>query len=142
MNTLFVDTKDVPRKWYVVNADGVVLGRLAAKVAGILRGKNKAVYSPHQELGDMVIVVNAGKIAVTGKKRADKYYYRHSRYPGGFRQESLGAAMKKKPTYPLEQAVKGMLPHNRLGRKLFKNLKVYAGPEHPHSAQKPEVLAI
>jgi large subunit ribosomal protein L13 len=142
MNTLFVDAKTVPRKWYVVNADGVVLGRLAAHVATILRGKNKPEFAPHQELGDMVIIVNAEKIAVTGKKLADKYYYRHSRYAGGFRQITLGKVMVKRPTFPLEQAVKGMLPHNRMGRKLFQNLKVYAGPEHPHAAQKPEPLTI
>jgi large subunit ribosomal protein L13 len=142
MNTLFVDAKTVTRKWYVVNADGVVLGRLAAHVATILRGKNKPEFAPHQELGDMVIIVNAEKIAVTGKKLADKYYYRHSRYAGGFRQITLGKVMVKRPTFPLEQAVKGMLPHNRMGRKLFQNLKVYAGPEHPHAAQKPEPLTI
>jgi large subunit ribosomal protein L13 len=142
MNTLFVNVRDVARKWYVVNADGVVLGHLAARVAAILRGKHKPEFAPHQELGDMVIVVNADKVAVTGKKRADKYYYRHSRYAGGFKQISLGKVMQKKPTFPIEQAVKGMLPHNRLGRKLYRNLKVYAGPEHPHAAQKPEALKI
>lgn len=142
MKTLFVDVKDVPRKWYVVDADGVVLGRLAAQIATILRGKNKPEFAPHQELGDMVVVVNAGKVAFTGKKLADKYYYRHSRYAGGFKQVNLGKVMQKKPTFPIEQAVKGMLPHNRLGRKLFGNLKVYAGPGHPHAAQKPEALKI
>jgi len=142
MNTLFVNTETVPRKWFIVDADGVVLGRLAAGVATILRGKHKPEFSPHQELGDYVIIVNAGKIAVTGKKRADKYYYRHSRYAGGFRQVTLGKVMQKRPTFPVEQAVKGMLPHNRMGRQLFRNLKVYAGPEHPHAAQKPETLTI
>jgi large subunit ribosomal protein L13 len=142
MNTLYVNVRDVPRKWYVVNADGVVLGRMAAQIAAILRGKNKPVFAPNQELGDMVIVVNADKVAVTGKKRADKYYYRHSRYAGGFKQVSLGKVMQKRPTFPVEQAVKGMLPHNKLGRKLFKNLKVYAGPEHPHAAQMPEALRV
>lgn len=142
MDTIFVNTKDAPRSWYVVDADGVVMGRLAARLATILRGKHKASFAPHQELGDMVIVVNAEKIAVTGKKRADKYYYRHSGYAGGFKQIPMGKIMQKRPTFPLEQAVKGMLPHNRLGRKLYKNLKVYAGPSHPHAAQKPEILKI
>ena len=140
--TVYVNVKDVPRKWYVINADGVVLGRLAARVAHLLRGKHKPEFAPHQELGDMVIVVNAEKVAVTGKKRADKYYYSHSRYAGGFKQVNLATVMVKRPTFPIEQAVKGMLPHNRLGRELFRNLKVYTGPEHPHAAQKPEVLKI
>jgi large subunit ribosomal protein L13 len=142
MKTIFVKPKDVERQWYVVDADGAVLGRLAARVAALLRGKHKPTFVPHQETGDMVIVVNAAKVALTGKKRTDKIYYRHSGYAGGFRQERLDKAMARKPTYPLERAVKGMLPHNRLGRKLFRNLKVYAGPAHPHAAQKPQELKI
>jgi large subunit ribosomal protein L13 len=142
MDTIFVNIKDIPRKWYVVDAEGMILGRLAARLATILRGKDKPAFAPHQEMGDMVIVVNADKVAVTGKKRADKYYYRHSGYAGGFRQVSMGKIMQKRPTFPLEQAVKGMLPHNRLGRKIYKNLKVYAGPAHPHEAQQPEPLKI
>jgi large subunit ribosomal protein L13 len=142
MKTIFVKPKDVDRRWYVVDADGVVLGRLAARVAAVLRGKHKPIFVPHQEVGDMVIVVNAEKVALTGKKRTDKIYYRHSGYAGGFRQEALGKVAARKPTFPLERAVKGMLPHNRLGRKLFRNLKVYAGPSHPHAAQQPEALKI
>jgi large subunit ribosomal protein L13 len=142
MDTVFVNTKDVPRKWYVVDADGQVMGRLASRIATILRGKHKATWAAHQEVGDMVIVVNAGKVAVTGKKLADKYYYRHSGYAGGFKQIPMGKIMQKRPAFPLEQAVKGMLPHNRLGRKLYKNLHVYAGPAHPHAAQQPEVIKI
>ncbi len=140
MNTIFVKPRDVERKWYVIDADGKSLGRVAAKVAYVLRGKNKPIYTPHQEIGDYVIILNAAKVAVTGRKRQQKMYYHHSGYLGGMKVTSFEKMIEKKPTFPLERAIQGMLPHNRLGRKLFKNVKVYAGESHPHVAQKPEVM--
>jgi len=140
MNTIFVKPRDVERKWFVIDADGKSLGRVAAKVAYVLRGKNKPIYTPHQEIGDYVIVLNAAKVAVTGRKRQQKMYYHHSGYLGGMKVTSFEKMIEKKPTFPLERAIQGMLPHNRLGRKLFKNVKVYPGESHPHVAQKPEVM--
>ena len=142
MNTIFVKPQDVERKWYVIDANGKTLGRVAAKVASVLRGKNKPIFAPHQEIGDYVIVLNAGKVAVTGRKRQQKLYYHHSGYLGGMKIVNFETAIEKRPTFPLERAIQGMLPHNRLGRKLFKNVKVYAGEEHPHAAQKPVVMEI
>lgn len=142
MKTIFVKPHEVERKWYIVDAAGKRLGRVAAKVASILRGKHKPIYTPHQEVGDYVIIINADKVVVTGRKRKDKLYYHHSGQPGGLRVESFEQVMQRKPTYPLEVAIKGMLPKNRLGRKLFKNVKIYAGEAHPHGAQKPEPLQI
>jgi len=142
MKTIFVKPQEVERKWYIVDAAGKRLGRVAAKVASILRGKHKPIYTPHQEVGDYVIIVNADKVVVTGNKRKDKLYYHHSGQPGGLRVESFEKVIQKKPTYPLEVAIKGMFPKNRLGRKLFKNVKIYAGEVHPHGAQKPEPLQI
>ena len=131
---------EVEHKWYLVDANGQVLGRLASKVAQILRGKHKPMYSPHLDLGDHVIIINANKIRVTGKKLQQKFYYRHTGYPGGLRSKSLGVLLKEKPEWILEHAIKGMLPHNKLGRKIFKKLRVYSGVEHPHQAQNPEIL--
>jgi large subunit ribosomal protein L13 len=142
MKTIYVKPKDVVRKWYVVDAAGKTLGRIAVKVATVLRGKNKPLYTPHQEVGDYVIIVNAGKVAVTGKKRTEKIYYRYSGFPGGMKSESFEKVIARKPGFPLETAIRGMLPKNRLGRKLFNNVKVYAGEAHPHGAQQPEVLEI
>ena len=142
MNTIFVKPREVERKWYVIDADGKSLGRVAAKVAYLLRGKHKPIYTPHQEIGDFVIVLNAGKVRVTGRKRQQKLYYNHSGYLGGMKVENFDKLIQRKPTYPLERAIKGMLPGNRLGRKLFKNVKVYAGDKHPHMAQKPEAMDI
>ncbi len=142
MKTIYVKPKDVVRKWFVVDAAGKTLGRVAVKIATVLRGKNKPVYTPHQEVGDYVVVVNADKIVVTGSKRTDKFYYTYSGHPGGMKAESFEKVIARKPTYPLETAIRGMLPKNRLGRKLFKNVKVYAGESHPHGAQKPEQLEI
>jgi large subunit ribosomal protein L13 len=142
MNTIFVKPQDVERKWYVIDANGKSLGRVAAKVASVLRGKNKPIYTPHQEIGDYVIVLNAEKVAVTGRKRQQKLYYHHSGYLGGMKVVNFEKMIQKKPTFPLERAIQGMLPHNRLGRKLFRNVKVYAGENHPHAAQKPEVMDI
>jgi len=142
METIFVKPKDVERKWYVIDASGKKLGRVAVKAANILRGKHKPEFTPHQEVGDFVIIINADKVELSGNKRNNKFYYRHSGYPGGLTTERFSDMISRKPTYPMEHAVKGMLPNGRLGRKLFTNLKVYAGSAHPHAAQKPEVLEI
>ena len=131
---------DIERKWYVVDAQDETLGRLATKIAAILKGKHKPIYSPHMDVGDFVVVVNAEKIHVTGRKMEQKMYYRHSGYPGGLSEISLRDQLVKHPTRVVERAVWGMLPKNALGRQMFRKLKVYAGPEHPHAAQKPEVL--
>ena len=142
MKTIFVKAKDIEQKWYLIDATGKTLGRLATRVVTILRGKHKPIYSPHMEVGDHIIVINAEKVAVSGRKRTDKLYYRHSGYPGGLRTETFEKVLARKPRYPLEHAIKGMLPKGPLGRKLFRNVKVYAGAEHPHAAQKPEVLEL
>jgi len=137
MKTLFVKPADVEHKWYLVDAEGKVLGRLASRVVTILRGKNKAAYAPHWDMGDSVIIVNAGKVRLTGRKPAQKMYYRHSGYPGGFRAEPFEKLIARRPTAPVERAIRGMLPKGPLGRKMFQRLKVYAGANHPHAAQKP-----
>lgn len=137
MKTIFVKPQSIEKKWYLIDAEGKTLGRVAAEAAKILRGKNKAEYVPHQDLGDYVIIINAAKASVTGNKMEDKIYYRHSMYPGGLKAESLKKMLDRKPTYPMEHAIKGMLPHGKLGRRLFTNVKIYAGPEHPHQAQQP-----
>lgn len=142
MQTLYVKPKDFDRKWYIVDADGKNLGRVAAHVASVLRGKNKPHYVPHQECGDFVVIINADKIAVTGDKMNAKRYYRHSGFPGGIKSFALKDMLVRKPIYPLEAAIRGMLPKNRLGRKLFKNVKIYAGADHPHTAQQPQALEI
>ena len=142
METIFVKQKDVVRKWFVIDASGKKLGRVAVKAANLLRGKHKPEFAPNQEIGDYVIVINADKVEVSGNKETRKIYYRHSGYPGGLTAERFVDIINRKPTYPMERAVKGMLPNGRLGRTLFTNLKVYAGSEHPHAAQKPEVLEI
>lgn len=128
----------VERKWYVVDAEGKTLGRLAAEIARILRGKNKAQYTPHVDTGDFVVVVNADRVTVSGKKAEQKLYRRHTGYPGGLRETSYGQMMERKPTEILRKAVYGMMPKTRLARQQFKKLKIYAGPEHPHEAQRPE----
>ncbi len=130
----------IERKWYVVDATGYTLGRLASEVAKVLRGKNKAIFTPHIDTGDYVIVVNADKIKVTGKKLDQKIYYHHSDYVGGMKETTLREMMNKKPEKVIELAVKGMLPKGPLGRQMYTKLHVYAGPEHNHEAQKPEVL--
>jgi large subunit ribosomal protein L13 len=142
MKTLYVKPKDVVRKWYIIDANGKTLGRVAVKVASILRGKHKPFFVPHQEIGDYVIIINADKIAVSGSKRTDKIYYNYSGHPGGMKAMTFEKMMERKPAYPLETAIRGMLPKNRLGRKLFGNAKVYAGEAHPHGAQQPERLEI
>ena len=132
----------VERKWYVVDAEGKTLGRLASEVANVLRGKNKPTYTPHIDTGDYVIVVNAEKIQVTGKKLDQKIHYHHSEYVGGMKEATLREMMQKKPEFVITHAVKGMLPKGPLGRQMLKKLHVYAGPEHNHAAQKPETLDI
>jgi large subunit ribosomal protein L13 len=140
MKTVFAKPASVERKWYVIDAEGKVLGRVAAKVASIVRGKNKAIFVPHQEIGDFVVVINADKIKVTGRKAQQKIYYRHSGYIGGLKAQNFQALIARHPTMPLENAIKGMLPKGPLGRKMAKNAKIYAGTEHPHGSQKPEPI--
>ena len=142
MKTFSAKPLEVTRKWYLIDADGTTLGRLAVEVADILRGKNKPQYTPNVDTGDFVIVINADKIQVSGKKETDKMYRSHSGFPGGFKEISFKAMMEKAPERAIEKAVKGMLPHNTLGDEQFKKLKVYAGSEHPHAAQKPEVYTL
>jgi large subunit ribosomal protein L13 len=133
---------EITRAWHVIDATDVVLGRLATHAATLLRGKHKPTYAPHMDTGDFVIIVNAEKIAVSGTKRDDKFVYRHSGFPGGLRQRSVGEMIEKHPDRLVEKAIKGMLPKNRLGRAMAKKLKVYAGPDHPHIAQKPAAFEI
>ena len=133
---------EIDRQWYVVDADGKRLGRLASQVASTLRGKNKPMYTPHMDTGDFVIVVNADKVVLTGRKEDQKTYYRHSGRPGSLKQETARQLRSRRPIKLVENAVKGMLPKNRLGRRLYTKLKVYAGPDHPHQSQKPAVLEI
>ena len=140
MKSYMASPATIERKWYVVDATGYTLGRLASEIAKVLRGKNKPTFTPHIDTGDYVIVVNADKIKVTGKKLEQKLYYRHSDYVGGFKSTTLKEMLNKKPEMVIELAVKGMLPKGPLGRQMLKKLSVYAGPEHPHAAQKPETL--
>ncbi len=142
MKTYVTKPDEVQREWFVVDASGKTLGRLATEVARILRGKHKPIYSPMIDVGDYVIVVNAEKVRVTGRKLTQKFYYRHSGYPGGFKQISLRDMLARHPTRVIEYAVRGMLPKNALGRRMFKKLKVYAGPDHPHQAQNPKPLEL
>ncbi len=130
------------RQWYVVDAEGKVLGRLATEVAKVLRGKHKPSFTPHIDMGDFVVVVNARGVRLTGKKLEDKVYYRHSGYPGGIRSKTAGKMLADKPESLVQLAVKGMLPKSRLGRKVLSKLKIYAGPDHPHEAQKPQPLVV
>jgi len=140
--TFMANPQNIERKWYVVDAEGKTLGRLASQVAAILRGKHKPTFTPHVDCGDYVIIINADKVQVTGKKFAEKVYLRHSGYPGGQKAITFERMIATHPTRVLELAIKGMLPHNRLGRQMYRKLKVYAGPEHPHAAQKPEPLEL
>ena len=142
MKTIFVKPQSVEKKWYLIDAEGKNLGRVAVAAARILRGKNKPEYVPHQDMGDYVIIINAAKASVTGNKMEDKIYYRHSMYPGGLKAESLKKMLDRKPTYPMEHAIKGMLPHGRLGRQMGKKLFVYRGTDHKHQAQKPIELKV
>jgi len=138
--TFHASEEEVDKKWYVVDAEGLVLGRLAANVARILRGKHKPIFSPHMDNGDFVIIVNAGKVRLTGKREEQKSYFTYSGYPGGDKTRMFKDLIKSNPQFVIEHAVRGMLPHNRLGRRLIKKLKVYADAGHPHEAQQPQEL--
>lgn len=140
--TRFIKTEDADRKWYVIDASDQVLGRLATRAASVIRGKHKAIFTPNMDTGDFVIVINADKVKMTGKRELQKTYFRHSGYPGGGRTSSYAEMMAKRPGFVIEKAVKGMLPKGRLGRKLVTKLKVYTGTDHPHQAQQPEVLSV
>jgi len=142
MKTPTVSAADVQRDWHVIDADGKVLGRLASEVAQILRGKHKPTYSPHVDTGDHVVIINASKVVVTGKKAQQKIYYHHSQYPGGLKEVPYERMFAKSPERVVRMAVKGMLPHNTLGRMMYRKLKVYNGSDHPHEAQKPVALEI
>ncbi|MEF9878043.1 MAG: 50S ribosomal protein L13 [Clostridia bacterium] len=142
MNTYMAKAEDVQRKWFVVDAEGVVLGRLASQIANILRGKHKPIYTPHVDTGDYVIVLNADKIVLTGNKLDQKIYYSHTGFPGGLKETVYRRLLNEKPEFVIRHAVVGMLPKGPLGRKMAKKLKVYAGPEHEQSAQQPEVLVL
>ncbi len=142
MTTFSMKLKDIKRDWYLVDASDKVLGRLATKIASMLKGKHKPEYEPHMDVGDYIVVINAEKIRVTGNKATDKKYYHHTGYPGGIKETTFEKLLEKKPERILELAVKGMLPKKALGRQMLRKLKVYAGPEHSHSAQQPQILNI
>ncbi|MDY0288484.1 MAG: 50S ribosomal protein L13 [Sphaerochaeta sp.] len=142
MKTIFVKPLTVQKKWYLIDAEGKELGRVAVAAARILRGKNKPEYVPHQDMGDFVIIINAEKAALTGNKYEDKMYYHHSGYPGGLRETNYAEMLKRKPVFPMEHAVRGMLPRGPLGRKLFTHMKVYAGANHQQEAQQPITVEI
>ena len=142
METTSIRAEEITRDWYLVDADNQTLGRLASRVAQILRGKNKRYFTPHMDMGDFVVIINAEKVKVTGNKEADKTYFRHSGYPGGITEVNLKEVRNKHPEKIITNAVKGMLPHNRLGRKLLKHLKIYATEVHPHTAQQPQAITL
>ncbi len=142
MKTYAVKASEIERSWWLVDASDQTLGRLATRIATLLEGKHKPIYSPHLDTGDHVVVVNAARVRVTGNKLIQKRYYRHSNYPGGLKEESLAALLERKPELVIERAVKGMLPQNRLGRAMFRKLKVYSGGEHPHAAQQPTAVEL
>ena len=142
MKTFQAKKEEVDHKWYLVNAEGKVLGRLSTDLVKILKGKNKPTYTPHTDTGDFVVVVNAGKVTLTGKKMKDKIYYHHTGYPGGIKEMNAEKLLAKKPTEMIRMAVKGMLPKNSLGRQMLRKLKIYAGPSHPHDAQRPVPLEL
>lgn len=142
MSTQAAKKIEVQKTWFVMDLEDQVLGRAAAKIAHVLRGKHKPIYTPHVDTGDFVIVLNADKVRLTGNKLADKKYYRHTGYPGGIREITAGKLLEKRPEDVIKKAVKGMLPKNRLGRQMFKKLKIYTGSDHPHAAQQPKPLAV
>lgn len=142
MKTIYVKPKEVQRKWYLIDAKGKALGRVASKVASIVRGKHRPFYVPHHEVGDFVIIVNAEKASLSGRKFQNKLYYRHSGYPGGLKVENYEKLVTRLPNSPMKKAVRGMLPRGPLGNKLCSNVKIYAGQEHPHQAQQPETLEL
>jgi large subunit ribosomal protein L13 len=140
MKTIMIKPAEVSRKWFLLDAEGKTLGRVAARAASIVRGKEKAVFVPHQEVGDYVVIVNAEKAVVTGAKRSEKLYHHHTGFPGGLKTVTYEKLLERHPTGPMKKAVNGMLPKGVLGRQLFRNVKVYAGPAHPHEAQQPETI--
>lgn len=140
MKTMFVTSATAERTWYLIDAEGKPLGRVAAKAASMLRGKNKPTYTPSQETGDFVVIINAAKVAITGRKRQEKMYYKHTGYVGGLKDYTFRELIERDPIAPLELALKGMLPKGPLGRKLYKNAKIYAGADHPHAAQMPTTI--
>jgi large subunit ribosomal protein L13 len=140
MKTYSPKASEIQRQWFIVDAEGQTLGRMASQIATILRGKHKPTFATHMDMGDYVIVINAEKVKVTGDKEASKFYYRHSQYPGGMRVTAYRDLIEKHPTRPVERAVRKMLPKNTLGEAMYRKLKVYAGPEHPHAAQQPQTL--
>tara|TARA_Y100000994_G_scaffold56494_1_gene45806 strand:+ start:217 stop:645 length:429 start_codon:yes stop_codon:yes gene_type:complete len=142
METTYIKANEVDKKWFIVDAADKTLGRLSSKIAQVLRGKNKVNYTPHMDMGDFVIVINAEKVKLSGKKESSKDYFKHTNYPGGAKNISIKVIKEKKPEFILMNSVKGMLPHNRLGKKILTHLKVYAGNEHPHSSQKPIKLEL
>ena len=142
MRTFTLKSEEIKKDWYLVDAEGQVLGRLASQIASVLRGKHKPEFSPHLDMGDCVVVTNAEKVVASGAKETQKVYWRHSGFPGGQKTRDLETMRKRHPERIIEHAVRGMLPHNRLGRKTLKHLKVYAGPDHPHQAQQPKPLEI
>lgn len=142
MDTFSAKRSDINPKWFVVDANGQILGRLASKVATIIRGKHKPIFTPHMDTGDFVVIVNAGKVRLTGKKMKDKKYYHHTGYPGGIREISAEKLIEKKPGEVLKKAIKGMLPKNSLGRQIFKKAKIFVGADHPYAAQSPEILTL
>ena len=142
MKTEVANVADIKRNWYIVDLDGQVLGRAAARIASVLRGKHKPIYSPSADAGDFVIVLNASKVRLTGNKLADKVYHRHTGFPGGLRSITADKLLASKPDEVIRKAVKGMLPKNKLGRQMYRKLKVYAGTDHPHAAQQPKTLAL
>ena len=142
MKTFSLKPSQIERKWYLIDAQGRVLGRMATEIAKILRGKKKPTYSPHVDNGDHVVVINAEKVVVTGKKSQKKFYHHHTGYPGGLRSMTFAQVLARKPERILKHAVKGMLPHNRLGRQMIKKLRIYAGPEHPHQSRNPQLIEL
>jgi large subunit ribosomal protein L13 len=142
MKTVYVKPEEASRSWYVIDVEGKRLGRVAATIAHMLRGKNKPFYAPHQECGDYIVVINADKIQVSGRKFENKVYYHHTGYPGGLRENTFAELIARDGARPLENAIRGMLPKGPLGRKLYQNVKVYAGPTHPHAAQQPVALEL
>ncbi len=142
MKSFMAKPQEIERKWYVIDAEGLVLGRLASQVAAILRGKNKPIYTPNVDTGDHVIIINADKVVLTGKKLDQKIFYKHTGYVGGMKEIPYKRLMENKPEFVVSEAIRGMMPHNAMGRKMFKKLRVYAGPEHDHQAQQPETLVL
>ena len=142
MKTTYIKASEVDKKWYIIDASGKTLGRLSSKIAQVLRGKQKVNYTPHMDMGDFVIIVNAEKVLLSGNKEEQKEYFKHTNYPGGAKTSSVKLLREKNPAFILKNSIKGMLPHNRLGKKILEHLKIYVGEDHPHAAQKPLKLEL